>query len=61
MTEATPPGISPRGRRPLPPAQVQRQRNVYLTDAEYARLQEAGDGNASAGVRRLLGEVAPAP
>ena len=31
-----------------------RRRNISITDADYARLQELGNGNASEGVRVAL-------
>jgi hypothetical protein len=47
------------GRKPAG-AEPRRPVTVWLTDEQAARLRELGDGNASAGVRRLL-EQTPAP
>jgi hypothetical protein len=41
-------GRKPDGDQPRRPV------TVWLSDAEAKRLRELGDGNASAGVRRLL-------
>lgn len=31
-----------------------KRRNIYISDADYKRLQALGNANASAGIRELL-------
>ena len=51
-------GSRPGAGRPPSPNPL-RTLSVRLTPAQIDRLRELGDGNASAGIRRLLASVEP--